>query len=133
VQPHSEFVKRKRHGDPVRQGRHLGRPPVWPAEDGESTDRGKQEDAVIEVMDVGSAEEEIEIRHLVGHDQEHERPGDDEGQDEAEQGHPGQLMHVQLQHADKRGASRQTPGEGKADGQRALRDGIQGLPRPLGR
>ena len=47
---------------------------------------------------MGSLQEEIEVRDPVGHDQEHEGPRRDEGQDEAEQRHPGQLVDVHLQH-----------------------------------
>jgi len=45
---------------------------------------------------VGSLQEEVEIRDLVGHDQHHKDPGQDERQDEAKEGQPRQLVDIEV-------------------------------------
>ena len=80
-------------------------------EDGVAADRREQEDAVVEVVDVGSLEEEIEVGELAGHDQEHAHARGDERQDESEERHPGELVDVQVQ----RGVFRSHGGQAYAD------------------
>ena len=46
------------------------------------------------MMDVGAAQKEIEIRHPVRHDQEHDRARHDECEDKTEQGAARELRRV---------------------------------------
>jgi len=57
-----------------------------------SSDAGEKEDAIIQVVDVGALQEEIEIWNFAGHDQEDGRARREEREDETEQGPSGKPM-----------------------------------------
>src|SRR5690349_24440951 len=60
VQPHAEFVKCERKADAVDDGGNRQRSAGWAVKKQVGTDTGEKEDAVIQVVDMGSSEMEVE-------------------------------------------------------------------------
>jgi hypothetical protein len=85
VQPHAEFIEGEAHGDAVEQGGEVGGAADGTAEDAVAGDGGEQEDAVVEMMDVGVLQEEIHVGHQLGHDEKDADARDEEGEEEADE------------------------------------------------
>ena len=86
VQPHSKLIECEPHGHPIQQRGDFRRESDGPAENAVTAHRRHQENAIVQMMNVGAAQEEIHVRHLPGHDEEHKHPCQDERDNEAEQG-----------------------------------------------
>ena len=86
MQPHAEFVEGQAHGHAVRQRGDFCRPAGGPPEDAVAAHDRQQEDAIIQMMNVGAVHEQVEVRHLLRHDEQDKNPRQDERHDEAEQG-----------------------------------------------
>src|SRR2546423_15715617 len=71
VKPHSKFIKRKRHRKPVEQGPEAASF-AWPrCEKKNGGGEREKKDSVIEMMHVGSAGVEEQVRHSARHDEDH--------------------------------------------------------------
>ena len=68
MQPHAEFIKGQRHADAVNECAHASLFVVQPGKKQNSGDRGKQENAVVQMMHVSAAQVEKQVRHAPGHD-----------------------------------------------------------------
>ena len=82
VQPHAELIKGKREAEAVGHGA----PPALAVADLEekenSGDGAEKKDAVVEMVDMGLAHVEKEVGNHAAHDENHEEPRGDEGQQE---------------------------------------------------
>ena len=85
MQPHAEFIEGQAHAEAVKQGGDVRGAADGASEHAETRDGGEQKDAVVEMMDMRSFEEEIHVRHQVGHDEEDEDARDEEGEEKADQ------------------------------------------------
>lgn len=86
VQPHTEFIEGKPHGDAVEDGGGFGGAADRATEYAITSYYGHHEYAVIQMVDMVAADEEIKIGHCMGHDEEDENAGHDEGDQETKQG-----------------------------------------------
>ena len=84
VQPHAEFIEGEAKGDAIEERGEFGFFAGGPAEHAVAADCNEQENAVVQVVDVGFAHEEVHVRHSLAHDEKDEDAGEDEGADEAE-------------------------------------------------
>jgi len=80
VQPHPELIERETHGHAIQQRDDFRRAPEGPAKNTVTAHRRQQENAVVQMMNVGAVQEEIQVRHLTGHDQKHKHPRQNECQ-----------------------------------------------------
>ena len=92
VQPHPEFVEGQPHGHAVQQRDQFRLASHWPSEHAVTADRRQQENAIVQMVHMGSVQEKIKVRHLIGHDEKHADARDDEGDEKPEQSAPRQLV-----------------------------------------
>lgn len=90
MQPHAEFVKGEREADAVQgsygsEVRFGGR-----CEQEVRAQPREQEDAVVEMVNVGAAEVKVQVRQAASHYEKGENAGSKKCQNKGEQGAPGQ-------------------------------------------
>jgi hypothetical protein len=84
VQPHAKFVESQSHGDAIGHGGGAQAGCAAHAEQEVTAYGGQQEYAIVQVMDVGAVQKEIQIRHTPRHDEEHDGARQDEREYESE-------------------------------------------------
>ena len=92
VQPHPEFIERQTHRHAIQQRRDLRLPAHRPPEHAVTAHRRQQKNPVVQVMHMRSVQEEIKIRQLIGHDEKHKDPRQQERHEKTEQGASRQFM-----------------------------------------
>jgi len=92
VEPHPELIEGEGQGKSVGERDRIRGASHGPTKQCISSDAGEKEDAIIQVVDVGALQEEIEIWNFAGHDQEDGRARHEEREDETEQGPSGKPM-----------------------------------------
>ena len=74
MQPHAELIKGESQAHAIEDRHKLEPIPGKPGrEEKGRSHEGKQEDAVVQVMDMGSTEMQIEVRNVAGHYEEDEK------------------------------------------------------------
>ena len=85
MQPHSEFIKRQSHRYAIQQRRDFRLPSHRPSEHAVTAHRCQQEDAVVQMVHMSSVQEEIKVRHLIGHDEKYKYARQHERDEKTEQ------------------------------------------------
>jgi hypothetical protein len=92
MEPHPEFVEGQRHAEAVKQRADFAHPLArLSGEDEQSANGGEKEDSVIEMMHMGSAEVQKQIRHASCHDQNDEHARGDEGEQKSCESDAGEM------------------------------------------
>src|SRR5262249_14770112 len=91
MKPHPELIERQLKPGPVPDRRNLEQP-VLPGLYEQKVPRHdrKQNNAVIQVVDMGLADEQIQVGYTMAHDQEHEDPGASECYEECDEDDSGE-------------------------------------------
>ncbi len=93
MEPHSEFVEGEGETDAVGDGGGGEFVALGAGEDEVGAAEGEEEDAVVEVVDVGAGDVEEELRgEFSGHDVDDEDAGGDEGEEEGGEDDAGEVV-----------------------------------------
>src|SRR6266478_2265749 len=92
MKPYPELIEGERHSEPVTERGPICGAPNRPSEQGVCSNGCQQEDAIIQVVNVGALKEEIEVGNSAGHYQEDQCSCRDERHNEAEQRSAGKSV-----------------------------------------
>ena len=97
MQPHAELIKGESQAYPI-EDRHKLEP--FPGKRGREekgrSHEGKKEDAVVQVMDVGSTQMQVEVGNVTGHYQKDENAHARERGQETGQNDPSDALGIQV-------------------------------------